>query len=290
MKYTQIRSFHAVAKAGSFTGAARDLNVSQPTVTEQVKELEATYGIEVFNRARRKVKLTTTGRSLFDITHRLFGVVRETETFLRAAGDYGVGNLRVSCVLPFFIVDMVTALREQYPKVKISISSGNSTETLRSLLAYETDVGVLSDHDPDHRLFTRVNDSHVIVAVVSCDHPWAEREKINLADLHGQPMVMREVGSNTRRAFEAAAIAAGITPDVVLEIESGEAVREAVAKGHGIGVFGELALPSDPRLKVLRFNDVQIKVNRYLACLRERRNEFLVEAFFNVANDPNYQG
>ncbi len=290
MKYTQIRSFHAVAKAGSFTGAARDLNVSQPTVTEQVKELEATYGIEVFNRARRKVKLTTTGRSLFDITHRLFGVVRETETFLRAAGDYGVGHLRVSCVLPFFIVDMVTALREQYPKVKISISSGNSTETLRSLLAYETDVGVLSDHDPDHRLFTRVNDSHVIVAVVSCDHPWAEREKINLADLHGQPMVMREVGSNTRRAFEAAAIAAGITPDVVLEIESGEAVREAVAKGHGIGVFGELALPSDPRLKVLRFNDVQIKVNRYLACLRERRNEFLVEAFFNVANDPNYQG
>ena len=88
MKYTQMRSFHAVAKAGSFTDAARDLNVSQPTVTEQVRELEATYGIEVFNRARRKVKLTTTGRSLFEITQRLFGVVGETETFLCAAGDY----------------------------------------------------------------------------------------------------------------------------------------------------------------------------------------------------------
>ena len=57
MKYTQVRSFHAVAKAGSFTGAAKDLNVSQPTITEQVKELEATYGIEVFNRAQRKVAL-----------------------------------------------------------------------------------------------------------------------------------------------------------------------------------------------------------------------------------------
>ena len=101
---------------------------------------------------------------------------------------------------------------------------------------------------------------------------------------------MREVGSNTRRAFEAEAIAAGIAPDVILEIESGEAVREAVAKGHGIGVFGELALPSDPRLKVLRFSDVEIKVNRYLACLRERRNEFLVEAFFNVAGQPKHRG
>ena len=149
---------------------------------------------------------------------------------------------------------------------------------------------MLSDHNPDHRLFTRVNDSHVIVAVISRNHPWAGRDKIHLADLHGQPMVMREVGSNTRRAFEAEAIAAGIAPDVILEIESGEAVREAVAKGHGIGVFGELALPSDPRLKVLRFSDVEIKVNRYLACLRERRNEFLVEAFFNVAGQPKYRG
>ncbi len=283
MKYTQVRSFHAVAKAGSFTGAAKELNVSQPTVTEQVRELEATYGIEVFNRAQRKVKLTTTGRSLFEITQRLFGVVGETETFLRAAGDYGAGHLRVSSVLPFFIVDMITTFREQYPKVKISVSSGNSAATLKSLLAYESDVGVLSDHDPDHRLHTRVYDSHYVVAIVDCDHPWAEREKIQLSELHGQPMVMREVGSNTRRSFEAAAVAAGVTPDVIMDIESGEAVREAVAKGHGIGIFGELALPSDPRLKVLRFVDAEMQINRYLACLRERRNELLVDAFFNVA-------
>ena len=152
MKYTQIRSFHAVAKAGSFTGAARALNVSQPTITEQVRELEATYGIEVFNRAQRKIKLTTTGRSLFEITQRLFGVVGETEMFLRAAGDYGAGHLRVASVLPFSIVDMFTTFREQYPKVKISVSSGNSATILTNLLSYESDVGMLSDHDPDHRL------------------------------------------------------------------------------------------------------------------------------------------
>jgi len=283
MKYTQVRSFHAVAKAGSFTGAARALNVSQPTVTEQVRELESTYGIEVFNRAQRKVRLTTTGRSLFEITQRLFGVVGETETFLRAAGDYGAGHLRVSSVLPFFIVDMFATFRELYPKVKISVSAGNSATTLKSLLDYESDVGVLSDHDPDHRLYTHLNDSHVVVAIVSRNHPWAKRDSIHLAELHGQPMILREVGSNTRRAFEHAAVAAGVTPDVIMEIESGEAVREAVAKGHGIGVYGELALQSDPRLKVLRFVDVEIQINRYLACLRERRNELLVDAFFKVA-------
>ena len=283
MKYTQVRSFHAVAKAGSFTGAARALNVSQPTITEQVRELEATYGIEVFNRAQRKIKLTTTGRSLFEITQRLFGVVGETEIFLRAAGDYGAGHLRMASVLPFSIVDMFTTFREQYPKVKISVSSGNSATILTNLLSYESDVGVLSDHDPDRRLHTRIYGSHSIVAIASHDHPWADRDQIHLADLQGHPMVLREVGSNTRRAFEAVAASAGITPDIIMEIESGEAVREAVAKGHGIGVYGELALPSDPRLKVLRFADADMKINRYLACLHERRNELLVDAFFKVA-------
>ncbi len=283
MKYTQVRSFHAVAKAGSFTGAAKELNVSQPTVTEQVRELEATYGIKVFNRAQRKVKMTTTGRSLFEITQRLFGVVAETENFLRAAGNYGAGHLRVSSVLPFFIVDMISTFLERYPKVKISVSSGNSAATLKSLLAYESDVGMLSDHDPDRRLYTQIYDSHYVVAIVGRDHPWAKRDKIHMAELDGQPMILREVGSNTRRSFEAAAVAAGITPDVIMEIASGETVREAVAKGHGIGVFGELALPFDPRLKVLRFVDAEMPINRYMACLRERRDELLVDAFYNVA-------
>jgi len=283
MKYTQVRSFYAVAKSGSFTGAAKDLNVSQPTISEQVKELEATYGIELFNRAQRKANLTAAGRSLFEISQRLFGVVGEIDMFLKAAGDYGAGHLRVSSVLPFFIIDIVTAFHEHYPKVKISVSAGNSAATLKELLAYESDVGVLSDHNPDHRLYTRIHDTHHIVAIVSSDHPWAERKSIHLKELHEQPMVLREVGSNTRSAFEAAINAAGVTPNVIMDIASGEAVREAVANGHGIGVIGELALPSDPRLKVLRFSDAEMKINRYLACLRERRKELLVDAFFNVA-------
>lgn len=290
MKYTQVRSFHAVAKAGSFTGAAKELNVSQPTVTEQVRDLEATYGIEVFNRNQRKVKLTATGRSLFEITQRLFHVIGETETFLRAAGEYGAGHLRVSSVLPFFIVDLVTTYREHYPKIKVSVSSGNSAATLESLLAYESDVGVLSDHNPDHRLYARIGESHHVVAFVSRDHPWAERDGIRLADLHGQPMVLREVGSNTRRAFEAAAAAAGVEPNVIMEIESGEAVREAVAKGNCIGVYGELALPFDQRFKALRFIDAEMKINRYLACLQERKNELLVKSFFDVATQNKNRG
>ncbi|HAD87075.1 MAG TPA: LysR family transcriptional regulator [Rhodospirillaceae bacterium] len=285
MNFTQLRSFHAVARCGSFTQAARDLRVSQPTVTEQVRELEATHGIQVFNRAQRKVRLTAVGRSLYEITQRLFGIVSETDQFLHVAGNHGAGHLRISSVLPFFIVGMLTAFRQRYPEIKVTVSAGNSARTLSSLLAYETDIGVLSDHTPDHRLFTRIHDSHAIVAFVSRDHPWAGRKGIRLGDLDGQPMVLRESGSNTRRVFETAVVGAGVAPKVVLEIESGEAIREAVVAGHGIGVYGEKSLPQDERIKVLPIVDTDIRLNRYLACLNERRHELLVDAFFDVAGE-----
>lgn len=283
MKFTQLRSFHFVAQTGSFTGAAKALNVSQPTVTEQVRDLEATYKIELFIRYKRKVHLTSVGRSLYEITLRLFGIVGETEAFLKAALDHGAGHLRISSVMPFFIINAINVFRRQFPKVKLSVSAGNSADILKSLLAYHADVGILSDHDPDPRLYTRVQNSHSVVAIVSADHPWASRASIRTTDLEGQQMVLREEGSNTRRIFEATLAKAGVTPKVVMEIEGGTAVLEAVAAGHGIGVYGVLSLPVDHRLKVLTFEDADMRINRYFACLRERREESLVKAFFDAA-------
>ena len=284
MRYTQLRSFHAVARMGSFTRAAKELGVSQPTVTEQVRELEAIYGLELFNRQRRQINLTAVGRSLLEITQRLFGVADEAEGFLNAAGDSRAGHLKVSAVLPFYVIKILTAFRKLYPGVKLSVSVGNSSATLRNLLEYESDVGVLSDHEPDYRLFTRTYDRQAIVLIVNRDHPWSSRPGISMDELNGEPMVLREVGSNTRRAFEAAAVEANVAPEVVLEINSGEAVREAVAEGHGVGVYGSQAFAQDPRLRALKFLDADISVNRYLACLRERKEERLIKAYFDVAN------
>jgi len=284
MKFTQVRSFHAVAQTGSFTAAAKKLNVSQPTITEQVQNLEATYDIELFNRQHRKPRLTAVGRSLLEITQRLFGIVEETDGFLKSAGDLKAGHLKVSAVLPFYVVKILTAFRGEYPGVRLSVSVGNSATTLQNLLNNETDVGVLSDHQPDYRLFTRTYDSQSIVLIVNKAHPWAERQGVSLKELDGQPMVLREVGSNTRREFEAAAVDANVTPNVVLEINSSEAIREAIAEGHGIGVFGAQALSPDPRLRILEFVDADIRTNRYLACLRERKGERLIQAFFDVAD------
>jgi aminoethylphosphonate catabolism LysR family transcriptional regulator len=286
INFTQLRAFHAVARNGSFTLAARELHVSQPTVSERVRELEANYNIHVFTRANRKVKLTVVGRSLYEITQRFFEVAGEAENFLRAAADHGSGHLRISSVLPFFVVEVLRAFRQSFPQTKISVSADSIETTVSNLLTYEADVGVMSDHDLDERFYIHTYNSHLVVAIVSRDHPWAKLKGIKLGQLDGQDMVMREVGSNTRRAFEAAIVKANVNPNIVLETASGDAVREAVADGHGIGIYGERGFPDDPRLKALPFLDTNIQLDRYLVCLRERKDEPLIQTILSMPDRP----
>ena len=103
MRHTQLRSFHAVARSGSFTAAARELRVSQPTVTTQVKGLEREFGVELFVRRGRRIELTEAGRGLLDITRRLFSQEKEAADFLNESRELKTGHLRVGAVGPYQI-------------------------------------------------------------------------------------------------------------------------------------------------------------------------------------------
>src|SRR5688500_206226 len=98
MRLTQLRSFHAVARAGGFTGAARLLHISQPTVTTQVRMLEEKYGIELFYRRGHVVRLTPLGEQLFEIAQKVFALESETVQLLQDSGELKSGQLRVGAV------------------------------------------------------------------------------------------------------------------------------------------------------------------------------------------------
>jgi LysR family transcriptional regulator, low CO2-responsive transcriptional regulator len=285
MRYTQLRSFHAVALAGSFTRAAAQLHVSQPTLTTQVKAMEADYGIELFRRRSTGLELTDTGRDLLRITNRMFAQEHEAELLLKESKELLTGHLRVGAVGPFHVTEMLVAFNERYPGIEVSVAVGNSRDTVNSLTEFRTDIAVLAYVDNDPKLLAWQYSKDKIAAFVHRDHPLAKRRSIKIGDLEGRLMVLRERGSNTRRALEEALQKYQIKPKVMMEIGSREAVREAVARGIGIGTVSIAEFIPDPRIRMIPFSDVDIFNYAHVVCLDERKGERLIGAFLSVVKE-----
>jgi aminoethylphosphonate catabolism LysR family transcriptional regulator len=282
MLYTQLRSFYAVAREGSATKASRVLNVSQPTITTQIKELEARYQLELFRRHGRRLELTDLGRELFFITQRFFDVEGEVSGFLEAAHDRVHGHLRVGAVGPYPLMKFLKHYRAGFPQVTVSVDLGNSDDVLRGLREQRTDIGIVSQIKVAPDILITPFGRQSIVVFVSVDHPWSSRSSIDLADLNGQDVVMREEASMTRRAFEKALKERKVRPNLVMEVGSREAVWEAVAEGHGIGAISEISLLPDSRIKPLPIADHQIQTRIDAVCLKQRQHSSVVRAFIQM--------
>lgn len=285
MLYTQIRSFHAVAEEGGFTAAARALNVSQPTITVQVKSLEDYYNVELFHRRGRKVVLTETGRALLDITRRIMSLEAEAADLLNAVGGFHSGHLTVMAVGPYHVTEMLAGYNSRFPGIKVSVGIGNSQEALDALFSFRADIAVLAQVEEDPRLFARPFSRHPVVVFVNRDHRLAGRKSVSLADLAPERFVLRESGSTTRLAFERALAEAGIAVDTVMEIGSREAIWMAVQRGIGIGVVSDIEFVPHPLLRALPIADADVYTYAHVVCLAERAGSRMIKAFFEVVDD-----
>ena len=282
MFYTQLRSFHAVAQEGGFTAAARALNISQPTVTIQIRNLEDYFGVELFLRRGRKVQLTETGQALLTLTRRLLEAEAEAIEMLKERGDLRGGTLRVAAVGPYHVTEMLALFNERYPEVKVMVETGNSQEALAALHEFRVDVAVLAQVREDPSLLATPYSRHEVVVFTNLDHPFAQQDSLSIEDLAGQRMVLRERGSTTRLALEEALEKAKIGINPVMEIGSREAVWMAVQRGIGIGVVSDIEFVPHPELKTLRLRDAEVYTYAHVVCLAERSASQLIKAFFDV--------
>lgn len=285
MRLTQLRSFHAVARAGGFTGGARLLHISQPTVTTQVRFLEQTYGIELFYRRGHKVTLTPLGEQLFELAQKVFALESETIHLLEDSGELRSGHLRVGAVGPFHVTEMLARFNKRFPGLDVSVRVGNSEVVQQELLDYRTDVAVLAQFTDDPRFHSLPYSRHPVVLFVHRGHRFAGRASIRIAELQGEPMVMREDGSTTRKALDDALGKAGVAPRVAMEIGSREAVREAVIMRVGVGAVSEIEYVPDPQIRMVRVSDARMFTHAHVVCLEERREARLVKAFLGIVDE-----
>ncbi|MFJ3314716.1 LysR substrate-binding domain-containing protein [Herbaspirillum huttiense] len=283
MTPSQLRAFLAVARHRGFSAAARALGVSQPTLTTQVQSLEREHNVELFFRRGRRVDLSETAQRLLPIAQNIAELELDALNLLVNSGALHVGHLRIGAVGPFHVIEMVDAYRARYPQVELSIKLGNSAQSLADLENYVTDVAVLASFTDDARFHALPYADHAVVLFAHRSHPFYQREAVSLAELDQQPMLMREQGSTTRLALEKAMQQAGASPRVVMEIGSREALREAVARGLGLGAVSEAEFIADERFRMVRIEGDPVSTHTYVYCLAERREGRLVGSFMKIA-------
>jgi aminoethylphosphonate catabolism LysR family transcriptional regulator len=278
-----LEAFHQVATEGSFTGAARKLNVGQPTISSHVSNLEGRFGVELFHRKGRTILLTPAGKMLYDITHDLYGHEQEAIAFLNAVKNLEFGELNFSAVGPYDVMELLAALRESRPGIKCTVRLALIHEVLDDLEGFRADIGFTGRDCASETIHSVFYNQHRVFVVVNRAHRLASRNNIEMRDLAGEPMIIRQSSSTTQEAFDSAAEEAGILVEPVFEIESREGLREAIVRGLGIGVISETEFAPHPDLHALMVSDAEMYTNAYIACLKARRNRPLIQEFLNLA-------
>ncbi|NIE67714.1 LysR substrate-binding domain-containing protein [Burkholderia sp. Ax-1719] len=277
-----VAAFYETVRHGSITAAARHLSISQPTVTARIQQLEKHYGVELFHRRGSRVELTQTGASLMPLIDRMMESELAIDCALRDGRTLDAGSFRLGTTGPYYILPAVAAFRRRYPNVQIGIEVGNSQEVLDALVQYRVDVAVSSNRVDDPSLTRHRIATDSLVLVVDPAHPLAHKRSTDLNVLAQQTLLLREPGSRTRDATEAALKRRGVTPAALIEIGSREAICEAIRHGLGCSLMPSGEVPRGAALVSVPIEPDGPVMHEYLYHLKSRTNARLIEAFMSV--------
>lgn len=287
---SELRAFDATARLGTMSAAAKALGLRQPTVSAHIASLEDAYRVELFHRRGRRVELTSFGRSLAELTNRIFRAEQDAQALLAGARDHHQGRLTLCAVGPYNLTPLLRRFRARWPTVRVAVSVGDSREIVERVLDYRGDLGVLVHAVNDPRIHCVPLRRQRLMVIAHRAHPLARLQSIHLDDLRDQEFVLREDGSTTRRVFEEGLRQAGVQIRSSLEMGSREAVREAVAQGLGLGVVADTAHVADPRLVALPINGPGLFTHSHVICLAERQRVPLIAGFLELISPTRPPG
>ncbi|MBM3117424.1 LysR substrate-binding domain-containing protein [Jeongeupia naejangsanensis] len=274
-----LSSFFEVARQGSVTIAAKRLNVSQPTVTSRIRQLEEAYGVALFHRRGSRLDLTETGVSLLPMAEGLMRHLGDADFALRNAGDLRTGHLRVGVTGPHYILSSIDAFGRANPQLRITLDVGNSQQIIDMLVDHRLDIAVSSHAIDDARLTRVLLARDPLLLVVHRNHPLARSASVTLDALRAVRLLLREEGSMTRKATEAALATAGIVPAPAMVIGSREAIIAAIHREMGCSLLPQSEVPQHPELRAIPFAAAAPQLSEYLYHLKERAGSRLLQAF-----------
>lgn len=289
----QLKVFEAVARVGSFTRAAEELFLTQPTVSMQVKQLTKTVGLPLFEQVGKRLYLTDAGRELLMTCREVFDRLSQFEMTIADLKGLKQGRLRLAVITTakYFVPRLLGPFCLRYPGIDISLQVTNH-ERIQARLSDNLDDLYILSQLPEHMDVTcHPFLENPLVVLAPHDHPLALEKNIPLKRLAEEPFIMREPGSGTRSSVQKLFDEHGISVKVRLDLGSNEAIKQAIAGGLGISVLSRhtVGLENSSQLTILDVESFPIRRYWYIVYPAGKQLSVVARTFFEYLLDEAQQ-
>jgi DNA-binding transcriptional LysR family regulator len=254
LNMNQLRAFYTTAKLGSITKAARELMVTPPAITMQVKQLERTVGIRLLFRESHAIRLTDVGEVVFKKAENIFGEIREMENLFEDVSTGKSGQLRIGCTqtsAKYLMPPLITAFKDAYPGLRIVLDQGSNAEMVESILDHKNELALIRNVSDDRRLKVRVIGKVEVVLTAAQESVYFPSKSISISELPKAPLIVSEEGSATRDVIREYLRRFRVIPSVAIESANRDFMKELVRQDKGVGFFERYEM-EEPSEKVLR--------------------------------------
>lgn len=284
MELRQIEYFCMVGKLGSFTRAAEQLHVAQPSVTHAVHRLEEELGIQLFDRSKKKAVLTQEGEVILARLEKILGDIYQVEqeakdikNLLKGTVKIGVPPMIEACLFP----DIFTRFRSAYPNLRIIASEeGSSLEAAAKLESGELDLAIMILPESSETLNTLVITPEEFALCVHPDHPLRQQPLVQFDQLRNEPFILLKEGAYQRQVVISRCLRQNFMPDIVFSSSQIKTIKGLVANGSGISFLMKMVVRDDPKVAVVPI-DEPIKIDIGLAWKKDKYLSNASMAFVN---------
>lgn len=255
----QLSVFESVARLGSFTKAAEELYMAQPTVSVQMKKLSETVGLPLIEQLGKRIHLTDAGRVLQAACLELFGTLAGLEHSLDDLRGLEAGRLQlaVSTTGEYFVPRVLAAFVKQHPQVELSLQIHNQGVLLERMSKNLDDLYIFAEAPSGWDWVIHPILPNPMVPFAHADHPLAREKNIPFARFAQEPFLMREPGSGARGFARDFFASHGCEPRVRMELSNNEAIKQAIIAGLGVSIMSRYTLGLDVPHEQLAVLDVQ---------------------------------
>lgn len=236
----QLRIFASVSRHLSFVRAAEELRLTPPAVSMQIKDLEIEVGLPLFDRSGRKVSLTTVGEYVLAYTQKVLAAMRDAEDMVARFRGLKTGALDVAMVstAKYFLPRLLARFRDEHPGIEVRLAVGQNREEVVALMR-EGIVELAIMGRPPNNWPSRAEPfaMHPHGLVTAIEHPFARAERVPAAALLDEGFIVREPGSGTRAALDEFMAAHHMSPRIIMQMSSNEAIKQAVMAGMGVALL-----------------------------------------------------